>query len=86
MIICPLPTAAMDHQTSNAIALEKAGAAVHVPQRELTGEALDRIVRSLLADGARLRALREHALARAQPNAAREIAEYVLALLGRAGR
>ena len=81
MIICPLPTAAMDHQTANALALEKAGAAVHLPQRDLTTESLDAILRSLLNDRSRLRALREHALARARPNAAREIAGYLLAML-----
>jgi UDP-N-acetylglucosamine--N-acetylmuramyl-(pentapeptide) pyrophosphoryl-undecaprenol N-acetylglucosamine transferase len=81
MIICPLPTAAMDHQTANALALESAGAAVHLPQRELTAESLNRIVRSLLEDRARLNSLRDHALARARPNAAREIAQDILRLL-----
>jgi UDP-N-acetylglucosamine--N-acetylmuramyl-(pentapeptide) pyrophosphoryl-undecaprenol N-acetylglucosamine transferase len=81
MIICPLPTAAMDHQTSNALALESAGAAIHVPQAELTQERLDAIVRALLGDPARMLSLREHALARARPNAAREIAGFILAML-----
>jgi UDP-N-acetylglucosamine--N-acetylmuramyl-(pentapeptide) pyrophosphoryl-undecaprenol N-acetylglucosamine transferase len=81
MIICPLPTAAMDHQTSNAMALEMAGAAVHLPQRDLSAERLDATVRELLADQGRLRSLREHAVARARPNAAREIAGHILALL-----
>ncbi len=81
MIICPLPTAAMDHQTSNAIALEKAGAAVHLAQRELTTQKLDDAIRSLLSDGARLKSLRDHAIARARPNAAREIAQHILTLL-----
>jgi UDP-N-acetylglucosamine--N-acetylmuramyl-(pentapeptide) pyrophosphoryl-undecaprenol N-acetylglucosamine transferase len=81
MIICPLPTAAMDHQTSNAMALEMAGAAVHLPQRELSADRLDSTVRELLSDQARLRSLREHAMARARPNAAREIAGYILALM-----
>ncbi|MFI5246327.1 MAG: UDP-N-acetylglucosamine--N-acetylmuramyl-(pentapeptide) pyrophosphoryl-undecaprenol N-acetylglucosamine transferase, partial [Gemmatimonadales bacterium] len=83
MIICPLPTAAMDHQTSNAMALETAGAAVHLPQRELSADRLDSTVRDLLSDQARLRSLRAHAVARARPNAAREIAGHILALLRR---
>jgi UDP-N-acetylglucosamine--N-acetylmuramyl-(pentapeptide) pyrophosphoryl-undecaprenol N-acetylglucosamine transferase len=82
MIICPLPTAAMDHQTSNAVALELAGAAIHLPQRELTAENLDGTVRGLLDDGKELDSLREHALARARPNAAREIAGDIRALIG----
>lgn len=82
MIICPLPTAAMDHQTSNAVALEQAGAAIHLPQRELAAEKLDAIVRGLLDDGKELDSLRDHALARARPNAAREIAGDIRALIG----
>lgn len=81
MIICPLPTAAMDHQTSNALALEKAGAAVHVAQRELTADSLDRIVRGLIGDPARMASLREHALARGRPHAAAEIASRIVGLL-----
>jgi UDP-N-acetylglucosamine--N-acetylmuramyl-(pentapeptide) pyrophosphoryl-undecaprenol N-acetylglucosamine transferase len=81
MIICPLPTAAMDHQTSNAMALEMAGAAVHLPQRELSADRLNSTVRELLSDQGRLRSLHDHAVARARPNAAREIAGHILALL-----
>jgi UDP-N-acetylglucosamine--N-acetylmuramyl-(pentapeptide) pyrophosphoryl-undecaprenol N-acetylglucosamine transferase len=86
MIICPLPTAAMDHQTSNALALEQAGAAVHLPQTRLTRDTLDATVRSLLGEPARMKSLRDHAIARARPNAAREIAGHILALLGGAAR
>jgi UDP-N-acetylglucosamine--N-acetylmuramyl-(pentapeptide) pyrophosphoryl-undecaprenol N-acetylglucosamine transferase len=87
MIICPLPSAAMDHQTSNALALEKAGAAVHLAQRELSAARLDETLRSLLADPMRLASLRAGALARARPHAAREIAGYVLDVLpGRGAR
>jgi UDP-N-acetylglucosamine--N-acetylmuramyl-(pentapeptide) pyrophosphoryl-undecaprenol N-acetylglucosamine transferase len=82
MIICPLPTAAMDHQTSNAVALEKAGAAIHLPQRELTAAALDRVVRGLLDDPGRMASMREHATLRARPGAAAEIASRIVDLLG----
>jgi UDP-N-acetylglucosamine--N-acetylmuramyl-(pentapeptide) pyrophosphoryl-undecaprenol N-acetylglucosamine transferase len=71
----------MDHQTSNAMALEKAGAAIHLPQSQLAAGALDRLVRSLLGDQPRMASLREHAIARARPNAAAEIATHVQALL-----
>ena len=81
MIICPLPSAAMDHQTSNALVLEKAGAAVHLAQRDLSAERLDATVRSLLFDSARLKSLREHALSRARPDAAADIARFILQLL-----
>ncbi|HXD21783.1 MAG TPA: glycosyltransferase, partial [Gemmatimonadaceae bacterium] len=81
MIICPLPTAAMDHQTSNALALEKAGAAVHLAQRDLTADSLDRTVRGLIGDPARMSSLHEHALGRGRPHAAEEIAGRIVALL-----
>jgi UDP-N-acetylglucosamine--N-acetylmuramyl-(pentapeptide) pyrophosphoryl-undecaprenol N-acetylglucosamine transferase len=81
MIICPLPTAAMDHQTANAVTLEQAGAAIHMPQRELTADALNRTVRGLLGDPARMASLREHAIARGRPHAAAEIAARIRMLL-----
>ena len=81
MIICPLPTAAMDHQTANAVALEKAGAAVHLAQRDLNVEKLDETVRSLLGDQRRMESLRAHALERARPRAAEEIAGCILGLV-----
>jgi UDP-N-acetylglucosamine--N-acetylmuramyl-(pentapeptide) pyrophosphoryl-undecaprenol N-acetylglucosamine transferase len=81
MIICPLPTAARDHQTENARALERAGAALVLPQRELTAERLEAIVRGLLDDPARLESLRRGAVGRARPNAATEIAEAILKLV-----
>ena len=81
MIVCPLPTAAQDHQTTNAVALESAGAAIHLPQRELTAERLDTVVRALLADPDRMRELARSAALRARPHAAADIAGHIEALL-----
>ena len=81
MVICPLPTAARDHQTENARSLERAGAAVFLPQRELTVDRLDACMRSLLDDGVRLESLRRGALARARPRAAEDIATSIMNLL-----
>lgn len=78
MLICPLPTAAADHQTENARALERAGAAVHLPQGALTAQHLDQAVRALMADPDRLSSLRSAAVGRARPHAAREIATLIL--------
>ena len=80
MIICPLPTAAHDHQTANVRALEAFGAAVHLPQAQLTPERLDADIRALLGDPARLASLASHARARARPHAADDIAGHILAL------
>lgn len=81
MIICPLPTAAHDHQTSNARTLEAAGAAVHLPQTALTPDRVRDEVNALLGDGAKLASLTQHAVARARPNAADDIAGHILALV-----
>lgn len=80
MVLVPLPTAAADHQTANALALERAGAAVHLPQRELSAETLRRVVGPLVGDEDRRRALAAAAARRARPDAARRIAERVLAI------
>ena len=80
-ILIPLPTAAADHQTANARALAEAGAAEWIPQRELDAARLDAVVRALLGDDARLRALAAGALRRGRPDAAETIARRILALL-----
>jgi UDP-N-acetylglucosamine--N-acetylmuramyl-(pentapeptide) pyrophosphoryl-undecaprenol N-acetylglucosamine transferase len=82
-ILVPLPTAAADHQTRNARALESVGAAVHLPQAELTAERLDALVRRLVASDTELAGLGQSALARAKPRAAEEIARRILALAAR---
>ncbi len=84
MVIVPLPTAAQDHQTSNARALESAGAAVHLAQRELSPERLDAQLRELLDDPARLVALAHGAAARARPHAAADIAQHIVRLMAAA--
>jgi UDP-N-acetylglucosamine--N-acetylmuramyl-(pentapeptide) pyrophosphoryl-undecaprenol N-acetylglucosamine transferase len=80
-IVVPLPSAAADHQTHNARALAAAGAAVHLPQTELTVERLDREVRTLLAGAPAMARLAAGASARARPDAAETIARRILSLL-----
>jgi UDP-N-acetylglucosamine--N-acetylmuramyl-(pentapeptide) pyrophosphoryl-undecaprenol N-acetylglucosamine transferase len=80
-VLVPLPTAAADHQTANARALAEAGAAVTVPQRELTADRLAAELRALLSERGRLAALAAAARAKARPNAAEEIARRVLRLV-----
>ncbi|MCE2900214.1 MAG: UDP-N-acetylglucosamine--N-acetylmuramyl-(pentapeptide) pyrophosphoryl-undecaprenol N-acetylglucosamine transferase [Gemmatimonas sp.] len=82
-VLVPLPTAAQDHQTHNARATAAAGAAVHLPQADLTAAHLDALVRSLQADAPHRQALRDAALARAHPDAAERIARSLLDTLGR---
>jgi len=80
-ILVPLPTAASDHQTLNAVALERAGAAIYMPQSKLSASTLTSIVHGLLDDPAKLDELKRHAARRARPNAAAEIARRIVALL-----
>lgn len=80
-MLVPLPTAAADHQTTNAATLEQAGAAIHVPQPQFTVERLDGTIRRLLDSPAQLEALARGAAARARPDAADDIAHRILELL-----
>lgn len=82
-ILVPLPTAADDHQSANAAALERAGAAVLLPERELTAERLAALVRELLADEPRRGRMSEAARTLARPDAARTVALDLQALLAR---
>ena len=82
-VLVPLPTAAADHQSVNARTLEAAGAAIHLPQADLTPERLDATIRSLLSDPVSMSRLAAGAKARARPDAAETIARRILALLGR---
>jgi UDP-N-acetylglucosamine--N-acetylmuramyl-(pentapeptide) pyrophosphoryl-undecaprenol N-acetylglucosamine transferase len=84
-ILIPLPTAAADHQAENARALEAAGAAVHLPQQQLTVEKLSATVADLIASPERMKSLAECASRRARPLAASHIADRILALLYSAG-
>lgn len=78
-IVVPLPTAAADHQTVNANVLAAAGAAINLPQAELTVDTLDAIVRGLVDEPAAMARLAAGAVARARPDAAETIARRILA-------
>lgn len=80
-ILIPLPTAAADHQTHNARALAEAGAAVMLVERELTPARLWTELESLVGDDARRATMTAAALARARPDAAKEIAHALAALV-----
>ncbi|HZR93577.1 MAG TPA: UDP-N-acetylglucosamine--N-acetylmuramyl-(pentapeptide) pyrophosphoryl-undecaprenol N-acetylglucosamine transferase [Gaiellaceae bacterium] len=77
-VLVPYPYATADHQTKNARFFERAGAALVLSHAEL-GRAPG-LVRDLLGDPERLRAMAERMRAVARPNAADEIAEELIAL------
>lgn len=80
-VLVPLPSAAADHQTRNAQALAAAGAAVLLPERDLSPELLARTVGDLLAEGGRLASLAAAARSRGRPGAAGEIVSRILTLI-----
>lgn len=84
-ILIPLPTAADDHQTSNAREMATAGAAVLLPQREATAEGLAELVTTLLGDDARRATMGAAMAALGRPDAARAIVDELERLAPAAG-
>jgi UDP-N-acetylglucosamine--N-acetylmuramyl-(pentapeptide) pyrophosphoryl-undecaprenol N-acetylglucosamine transferase len=78
-VLVPYPYATADHQTANARWMERAGAAVVIPDAELTPARLAGEVGRLLADPAGLGAMARASAALARPDAAHDIAHEVLA-------
>ena len=74
-IFVPFPRATDDHQLRNAEALVRKGAAVLLPEQELTGSRLVESVVGLLADPARRQAMAQAATSMAHPHAARDVAD-----------
>ncbi|MBV9465805.1 MAG: UDP-N-acetylglucosamine--N-acetylmuramyl-(pentapeptide) pyrophosphoryl-undecaprenol N-acetylglucosamine transferase [Solirubrobacterales bacterium] len=83
MVLVPYPYATRSHQAANAAFMERAGAAIVIPDAELTGPRLAQEVGQLLADRSRLAALARGSAALARPDAAQRIAGEVLAAAGR---
>lgn len=80
-VLVPLPTAAQDHQAHNARTLASAGAAIHLPQNELTPESLDATVRELMSRPGVTMTMAQTAVLRGRPNAAAEIAHQLLSMV-----
>ncbi len=81
-ILVPFPLAADDHQTRNAASLVRDGAAVLLPQSELTPERLAGALTALLDDDARRLAMAAAARRRGFPDAAAAIVDDLCAWLG----
>ncbi|WP_231398468.1 UDP-N-acetylglucosamine--N-acetylmuramyl-(pentapeptide) pyrophosphoryl-undecaprenol N-acetylglucosamine transferase [Conexibacter woesei] len=78
-VLVPYPHAAADHQTANARWMTDAGAAVVIRDEDVTPQKLDDVVGALLQDPAKLSAMAQASRALARPDAARDIANEVLA-------
>lgn len=80
-VLVPSPNVTADHQTRNAEHLAEAGAALVLPETDLTPQRLDAEVRSLLGDPARLDAMGQAASAWSRPDAAPRIAAGLLEMV-----
>jgi UDP-N-acetylglucosamine--N-acetylmuramyl-(pentapeptide) pyrophosphoryl-undecaprenol N-acetylglucosamine transferase len=78
-ILIPYPHASADHQTANARWMTDAGAAVVIPDSELTGARLAHEIAALLGDRARLAAMAAASRGLARPEAARDVADELIA-------
>jgi len=80
-IMIPLPSAAANHQQHNAQAMADAGAAIHLPESELSSTRLKAALDGLLVDEPGLARIKAAASARGRPDAALRIANEVLRLV-----
>lgn len=81
-LLVPFPRAADDHQRKNAEALANAGAAILLPESELTAQRLADTVLELFEDRARLAAMGAAARRLAHPQAAQDIARIAARAAG----
>jgi UDP-N-acetylglucosamine--N-acetylmuramyl-(pentapeptide) pyrophosphoryl-undecaprenol N-acetylglucosamine transferase len=82
-IFVPFPRAADNHQLKNAEALAKAGAALVIPESELSAGVLVSRLQELLRDGARLEVMAAAARSLSHPQAATEIGTLAARLAGK---
>jgi len=76
-VLIPFAAATADHQTANAKGLVDAGAAIALPEREVTAETLSAEVARILQSPETANAMAQAALSCGRPNAAKELAALV---------
>jgi len=79
-ILIPLPTAADDHQTENALEFERAGAAVILPEHEASATRLGDLADEILSNPLKLSAMAQAMGTLARPNATKDIVSELLAI------
>jgi UDP-N-acetylglucosamine--N-acetylmuramyl-(pentapeptide) pyrophosphoryl-undecaprenol N-acetylglucosamine transferase len=78
-ILVPFALAADDHQRMNARALERAGAARMLEEKDLDGRSLARAIAELVEDPKRIGAMEEASRRLGRPDAAARVADLLLA-------
>ena len=81
-VLVPYPFATGDHQTANANWMAEAGAAVVVPDADLDADRLLAEVTAIFGDPARLESMSAASKSLARPNAASDVADEVMELVG----
>ena len=79
-VLVPLVVSTTSHQRDNALFMSQHGAAIHLPQAELTAERLAGVLQGL--DRIALQAMGERACSLARPRAAARVADEIDALVG----
>ena len=77
-ILIPFPHAVDDHQTKNADYLVKAGAAIVLPEKDLTADKLRNLLQNLADDKLKLLGMAKAAYSLAQPKSLDKVVEYCL--------
>ncbi len=80
-VLIPSPNVAENHQYYNALELEKAGGARVIEEKDLTGEGLVELVRSLVSEPDTLRIMGMHARTCGEPRSLEIIGEALAPLL-----
>ena len=80
-ILIPSPNVAENHQYYNALELQKAGAALVIEEKDLTGEGLIQAVEGLLAEPGKLGVMGKMARAMAEPESLNKITVRLLRLV-----
>jgi UDP-N-acetylglucosamine--N-acetylmuramyl-(pentapeptide) pyrophosphoryl-undecaprenol N-acetylglucosamine transferase len=76
-VLVPFALAADDHQRQNALALEAAGAARMIEERDLSGPGLAKVLRELIDAPERLSPMEEASRGLARPDAAARVADLL---------
>lgn len=79
-LLIPFPGASADHQTKNADTLRKVGAAVVLPERELSRERFVEEIENLISNPQKLSQMGDSAGSLSRPGAAEKIVDQILAL------
>src|SRR5688572_15524927 len=79
-ILIPLPTAADDHQTENALEFERAGAAVLLPEHEASATRLGDLADEILSNPLKLTTMAQAMATLARPNATKDVVAELLAI------